>query len=225
MKKEILCYGDSNTWGCIPRWKDSLLPSERYDEETRWPCVMASELGAGYHVIEEGLGGRTTIYDDTQELYKRGIDYLLPCLLTHRPLDLVIIMLGTNDLQLRNQREALTEERLGKGIEELVKVVKDTDKCGRGNRAPQILIIAPIPIKKAKGRVGVYAQFGEEEGERLSCLFPQTYEQIAEKYGCGFLNSACYAKPDDGDGVHFTRGSHPRLGRVVAAKVQEMMEE
>ena len=225
MKKEILCYGDSNTWGCIPRWKDSLLPSKRYDEETRWPCVMASELGSGYHVIEEGLGGRTTIYDDKEELYKRGIDYLLPCLLTHRPLDLVIIMLGTNDLQLRNQREPLTKERLGNGIEELVKVVKNTDKCGRGNRPPQILLLAPIPIKQAIGRIGVYANFGGEEGERLSRLFPEVYEQTAKKYECGFLNAACYAEPDDGDGVHFSRDSHPRLGRAVAAKVKEMMEE
>lgn len=186
---------------------------------------MASELGSGYHVIEEGLGGRTTIYDDKEELYKRGIDYLLPCLLTHRPLDLVIIMLGTNDLQLRNQREPLTKERLGNGIEELVKVVKNTDKCGRGNRPPQILLLAPIPIKQAIGRIGVYANFGGEEGERLSRLFPEVYEQTAKKYECGFLNAACYAEPDDGDGVHFSRDSHPRLGRAVAAKVKEMMEE
>ena len=59
---EVLCYGDSNTWGCIGRWEASILPSERYDREHRWPDVLQAQLGEDFHVISEGLGGRSTIY-------------------------------------------------------------------------------------------------------------------------------------------------------------------
>ena len=77
MRREILCYGDSNTWGSIPRWKDLGVPSERYDRDTRWTGRAAKLLGPDYHIIEEGLGGRTTIYDLPEKAYlngKPGID-------------------------------------------------------------------------------------------------------------------------------------------------------
>lgn len=104
MQRRILCFGDSNTWGVIPRWEASPLPSERYDEHTRWPCVMANYLNHSqsddsWILIEEGLGGRTTIYHpESNETYRLGDAYLHPCLLSHRPLDYVVLMLGTNDL-------------------------------------------------------------------------------------------------------------------------------
>ena len=69
--KTILCYGDSNTWRTIPRWQDSPIPSDRYDEDTRWTQRLAKALGAEYRIIEEGLGGRTTIYDVIGEPEKK----------------------------------------------------------------------------------------------------------------------------------------------------------
>ena len=93
MQRRILCFGDSNTWGVIPRWEASPLPSERYDEHTRWPCVMAdclnhSQNDDSWTLIEEGLGGRTTMYHpESGETYRLGDAYLHPCLLSHRPLD------------------------------------------------------------------------------------------------------------------------------------------
>ena len=92
--KTILCFGDSNTWGSIASDRPTVQPSLRYDEHTRWPCVLGEELGPEYRVVEEGLSGRTTIYSIPSEAYKNGEPYLLPCLLSHRPLDLVIMMLG-----------------------------------------------------------------------------------------------------------------------------------
>ncbi|MCW5845462.1 MAG: hypothetical protein KIT77_29690, partial [Caldilinea sp.] len=93
--KRILCFGDSNTWGYDP------VSQDRYARNARWPGVLRQQIGAGYEVIEEGLNGRTTVWNDPIEGYKNGRDYLIPCLETHRPLDLVIILLGTNDLKKR----------------------------------------------------------------------------------------------------------------------------
>lgn len=93
--KTIVCYGDSNTWGYDPVTMDRLPITQR------WTGVLAQELGAGYRVIEEGLNGRTTVWDDPIEGYKNGKEYLIPCLETHRPIDLITILLGTNDLKMR----------------------------------------------------------------------------------------------------------------------------
>ncbi len=93
--KTILCYGNSNTWGAV------LGTGERYAPFIRWTGVLAQELGAMYRVIEEGPNGRTTLWDDPIEGYKNGKEYLIPCLESHRPIDLVVMMLGTNDLKIR----------------------------------------------------------------------------------------------------------------------------
>ena len=223
-RREILCYGDSNTWGCIPRWEESDLPSERYDEHTRWPCAAAELLGPGYHIVEEGLGGRTTVYDRPGEPEKNGEPYLLPCLLSHRPLDLVVIMLGTNDLHRAVQPDPA---HLGAGIRRLIGIVQSTPKCGRGNRPPQVLILAPIPIRPPapEGRTLVYDQFAGEIGRNLSLGFPETYRKAAVETGCRFLNAGDYAEAGAGDGVHFTAESHLRLGRAVAEEIRAIFEE
>ncbi|MBQ9959278.1 MAG: acylhydrolase, partial [Oscillospiraceae bacterium] len=95
MEKRILCYGDSNTWGYIGG------VGERFGRDVRWTGRLQTLLGSDYTVIEEGLNSRTTVWDDPVEMHKNGYTYLMPCLQTHRPLDLVIIMLGTNDLERR----------------------------------------------------------------------------------------------------------------------------
>ena len=99
MEKNILCFGDSNTFGSDPRG------GPRYDRHTRWPGVLRDTLGAGFWVIEEGCGGRTTVHEDPIESLgtgsKKGVAYLPACLHSHQPLDLVIILLGTNDLKPR----------------------------------------------------------------------------------------------------------------------------
>lgn len=219
-KINILCYGDSNTWGVIPRWKESSVPSERYDEQTRWPRVMASDLGEEFHVAEEGLGGRTTIYASEAEPWKCGAYCLTPCLFTHRPLDLVILMLGTNDLKKEFQPEP---ERLGEGIERLIDQIRRHPNCGRGQRPPKILILAPTCIMPSspEGRVLVYPKFNGEKGRALSLAFPKVYQEVARRKGTFFLDASKYARPDEGDGVHFTRDSHILLGHGVADYIRK----
>ena len=216
---EILCYGDSNTWGCIGKWVDSDEPSARYDADTRWPTVLQKDLGENFHVIEEGLGGRTTIYPHPTEPWKMGEPYLIPCLNTHRPLDLVVIMLGTNDLQLKKD---ITAEELPKGISRLVDIVQSQKKTGRGNVPPKILIIAPIEVRPSapEGRTAVYAKFRCEIGRELSLLLPDVYKKVAREKGCYFLNAQDYAQPGPADGVHFDAQSHISLGHAVASFIR-----
>lgn len=132
--KTILCFGDSNTWGSIASDRPTVQPSLRYDEHTRWPCVLGEELGPEYRVVEEGLSGRTTIYSIPSEAYKNGEPYLLPCLLSHRPLDLVIMMLGTNDLRLVYHADY---DHLDKGIRRLIEIVQTCSMCGVGAVSPR----------------------------------------------------------------------------------------
>ena len=93
--KTILCYGDSNTWGYDPS------SQQRFGPEERWTGVLQKELGMEYRIIEEGLNGRTTVWDDPIEGFKNGMSYLIPCIESHKPFDLITIMLGTNDLKIR----------------------------------------------------------------------------------------------------------------------------
>lgn len=217
---EVLCYGDSNTWGCIGKWVESDEPSERFDTDIRWPCVAQKELGGDFHIIEEGLGGRSTIYPHPTEPWKNGEPYLAPCLHTHRPLDLVVIMLGTNDLQLKKD---ITAEELPNGISRLIDIVQSHKKAGRGNVPPKILIIAPIEVRPSapNGRTAVYAKFRCDIGGELSRKLPEVYARVAEEKGCYFLNAQNYAQPGPADGVHFDAESHIRLGKAVAKFIRE----
>ena len=223
-KKRILCFGDSNTWGVIPRWYETTVPSDRYDIHTRWPQVMAAQLGDNYEIIEEGLGGRTTIYDLPGNPGKNGEAYLLPCLQTKRPLDMVILMLGTNDLHMARP---LKEEELGNGIRRLIELVQCHPDCGRGFETAKILVLAPIEVwpSDPNGRTSVYPRFYGEWATHLSRLFPKVYKEIADEYGCYFLNAALYAKPSLGDGVHMLPEGHIALGNAVAKKVEEIFAE
>ena len=139
--KTILCYGDSNTWGYNPS------TGGRYPRDVRWPGVLRRELGDDYLVIEEGLNGRTTVWDDPIEGYKNGKEYLVPCLETHKPLDLVIILLGTNDLKVRFSVSAYD---IANGAGALVQIVQKSE-IGPGGRAPQVLLLAPPPCGQAHG--------------------------------------------------------------------------
>ena len=103
MKYTILCYGDSNTYGYIPAGG-----GKRYDEDTRWTCRLQNQLGKEYHVIEEGCSGRTTDVDDPDAPWKNGMSGLLISLHSHKPIDMIILMLGTNDLKTVFHRDAET---------------------------------------------------------------------------------------------------------------------
>ena len=207
--KTILCYGDSNTWGYNPATK------ERFDRRERWAGVLRESLGEGYLVIEEGLNGRTTVWDDPIEGYKNGKSYLIPCLQTHRPLDLAIIMLGTNDLKMRFSVPAYD---IANGAGVLVDVVQKSD-AGYDGQPPEVLLLAPPPVTTLTEYAEMFA--GSIEKSRL---FAQHYRRVAEEYGCHFLDTGQVIVSSPLDGIHFEVGEHRKLGQAVAEKVKQILE-
>jgi lysophospholipase L1-like esterase len=207
--KEILCFGDSNTWGWDPHTK------ERYDSTARWPGIFQKELGIEYHVIEEGLNGRTTAWEDPIELYKRGTDHLPPLLETHRPLDLVIIMLGTNDLKMRFSVSAYD---IAHGIGTLIQIVNNSGS-GRDEEPPKILILSPPPL----GKLTEYEEMFTD-GMEKSKRFAKRYKEIADEYSCEFFDTSTVIKTSDLDGVHLEKEAHAALGKAVAGVVKRLME-
>ena len=206
--KTILCYGDSNTWGRNP------ATQERYSRDERWPGVLRQELGDGYLVIEEGLPGRTTVWDDPIEGYKNGKEYLVPCLESHKPIDLVAIMLGTNDLKVRFSVSAYD---IANSAGVLVDVVQRSE-AGPDGGAPQVLLMVPPPL----GRLTEFAEMFEG-AKRRSRRLSQHYRRVAEEYGCALFDTSNVIVSSDIDGVHLEAEEHRKLGQAVAAVIRNML--
>ena len=209
--KRVLCYGDSNTFGTAPmRHIDDM---HRLGPEERWPGVLALSLGPGWTVIEEGLPGRTTVHDDPIEgVHKNGKAYLLPCLESHWPLDLVALMLGTNDLKARF---SLTPADIAAGVGALLLAIKAA--VPPWTRAPKLLLIAPPPAESA-GWLGEWFTGAGEKSRRLAGL----YRDQAERNDAAFLDAGAVAQVSPLDGVHFDPADHKALGLAVAAEVKRL---
>lgn len=205
--KTILCYGDSNTWGYDPATKT------RYDRQTRWTRILARSLGKGYDIIEEGLNARTTVHEDPLEPGRNGLTYLGPCLITHKPIDLVIILLGTNDLK---KRLALSPYDIGKGIRRLLLEINHGG-CGPAGKSPKVLLLVPPPLAK----LSEYAQTFEEGTEKSKMLATE-YAKYAEEFGCEIIDTGQHIVTSDVDGVHWEADQHRLLGELLAVKVREM---
>lgn len=208
--RTILCYGDSNTYGL----KSDLL--SRYPREVRWTGKLQRNLGEEYYIIEEGLGGRTTVWDDPVEEYKNGKKYLLPCLDSHKPLDLVILMLGTNDLK---SRFGVSPFDIGVSMENLVKAVKKSD-AGINFVAPEILLVTPVPIHSV-GRTEDLDQMLPDMEKRSRAL-AFYYEQIAERQKIHYMNPAGLVEINETDGIHYTETGHAQMAKLMEKKIREI---
>ena len=206
--RTILCYGDSNTWGYDP------VSGVRFGREQRWPGVLARELGDGYYVVEEGLNGRTTVWEDPIFPHRNGREYLVPCLESHAPLDLVVVALGVNDLKARI---GVSTSDIADGAGALVETVGKS-ATGPDGGVPEVLLLAPPPV----GDLGDAAEMFEGALEK-SRGFSKHYARVADKYGCGLLDLAGLVSVSAIDGVHFEAGEHEKMGREVAARVREAL--
>lgn len=211
--KTILCFGDSNTFG----WNPETMT--RFPKSQRWPMRMQKLLGPDYHVVEEGLGGRTTVFDDPVDAGRCGRDYLLPCIQSHQPLDLVILMLGTNDTKRTYSPSVFSITR---GMEELIKILKNPYNWD-SMRPPQILVVSPILIADNVEESWLYELFGSESVELSKRLAP-AYEELAGRYDCGFLNAALHATPSPLDMIHIDAEGCKRLASAMAEKAREMLQ-
>ncbi|MCZ6672749.1 MAG: SGNH/GDSL hydrolase family protein [Verrucomicrobia bacterium] len=211
--KRILCFGDSNTWGFIPGSDGDRMPAD-----VRWPGVMQTELGHEFFVIEEAQNGRTTMWDDPCEpVDKNGLRHLPVILESQAPVDLVIVMLGVNDLKNHFNLNAFAiAHSCGVLVDKILEIEAGPDKA-----APKVLLIAPAPVA-----VG-HCPFGHlfDGATETSSGFKAAYAEVAADRGIPFLNAGDFASCPVPDTIHIDAESCARLGRAVAAKVLEIFNE
>ena len=214
-KKRILFYGDSLTWGWVP--VDNAVPTHRYPYEQRLAGVMAAELGDGYEIVEEALSGRTTAVDDPTDPRLNGASYLPSALASHLPLDLVIILVGTNDTKVYFHR---TPFEIAAGVLGLIdQIAKSAGGVGTAYPAPQVLLVAPPPLGTFQ-----HTWFAElfRGGLEKSAELAHHYGALATFLGIPFLNAGEVTSTDGVDGIHFTAENNEALGKALARKVEAM---
>lgn len=213
--KRILCYGDSNTYGHNPE------NEKRFGEAERWTMLLAQQLGEGYHVTEEGLNSRTAAITPEEEPFLNGLTYLEPCIRSHQPLDLVILMLGTNDMKtcFQMKPEAIAEE-----MRSLIRTVRRVN-TEAGNACPdcKILLVSPFYILDTIAQHPYREYYGDTWGVELSHQVAPYYEKVAEEENCAFLNAAEHITVSLIDGLHMDREGHKAFACLMADKVRELL--
>lgn len=202
--KTVVCYGDSNTWGAHP------FDDGRFPANVRWTGVLQDTLGKDYEIIGEGLNGRTFVAKDPEKPHRSGIEYLKAILVTNKPIDIITVMLGTNDLK---NTYGLSVEDIADHLKKTIKFIKkESEECD-----PQILVISPPPVVNPAGR---------ELDERLidapknSILLPPLYEKVAKDSGCLYLDAGKFINLDNTDGYHMVEEHH----KILAGKVAEIIK-
>ncbi|MCX6855904.1 MAG: SGNH/GDSL hydrolase family protein [Verrucomicrobia bacterium] len=214
--KTILCFGDSNTWGFDPASITSAHPC-RHPLDVRWTGRLATELGADFRVIEEGQNGRTTVHDDPLNVCRNGRDYLPACLESHKPIDIAVLMLGTNDLKSFYN---LPPGEIANGAAILAKMILASD-AGPRNQAPQLLLVCPPQIGDLSHLPDLEAKI--PNGILRSQQFPRYYQAIAAALGCAYLNSQEIVQTSPVDGIHLDASEHTKLGSAIAVKIRQMV--
>lgn len=216
MTKRIMCFGDSNTWGYIPG------DGRRFDENVRWTGLIQKSLGDEYRIIEEGMSGRTSVYDVMWAPVRNGSDQLYACLLSQKPLDLVVLMIGTNDLNFTSASGAAD------GIRRLLAIIHHAN-VKSGERTPvfpngeRILLVSPIHVSQCVKAMDVPDRIKGMADKSLN--FAAEYEKIAKSYHIDFLDAAQYAKPDEVDGLHLSDKGHAALAKALDEKIRDIFSQ
>lgn len=214
MIRRVLCYGDSNTWGYVPGVRN------RYPESIRWTGVVQQLLGNGYRILENGLSGRTTVYDDPYFPCRNGLASLDHALLADAPLDLVVLSLGTNDLKFADARQSA--RGAGRLLWELLsandRLQTDAPIFPHG---PKVLLISPIRIHPQIETINPETTFRGTAPK--SAEFSEHFRKLADQQeNVFFLDAAKYAAPSDIDGVHMDEASYQKLGYAVADQIRNI---
>ena len=207
----VLCYGDSNTWGAIPG-----VDIGRYEPDVRWPGVMRKELGDEFHVVESGLNGRTTTFDRLPRPWRSGKDLLVPTMETSHPIDLVVILLGTNDVSL----PYVSVADIVQGTAELVSIVRSCDDFGPdGTTPPRPLVVAPHVV----GAIDPEERAEYEGAEAKSLALGSALREYLDTVSCDFLDLAGVVQPSPADPWHWEAEGHRAAGAAIAAKVRTIV--
>jgi lysophospholipase L1-like esterase len=206
--KQILCFGDSNTYGLIPGTAD------RYDWNTRWTGILDKKFNdSGYRIVEEGLCGRTTDFDDTRRIGRRGTEILPVILESHKPIDTLVLMLGTNDCK---SEYGATPERIGAGIERLL------EQARKSSPDIKILLISPIELGNRVWEDGYDPEFNANS-VKVSKGLSKVYERIADNRNIRFLQASSYAKPSTDDREHLNAEGHKSLADAIYNELREIV--
>jgi lysophospholipase L1-like esterase len=209
--KNILAFGDSLTWGFVAGKDD------RHLFEDRWPNALATGLGGNVRVLAEGMNARTTVYDDPTDSTNLSGAVSLPILLkSHQPLELVIIMLGTNDIKFAGRCRAFDAAM---GMERLIKLVQKHDYLG-SYKPPQVLIMSPPCLVPTKDE-----WFNELWGHAIaeSKLFAKHYARVAQEQGVHFFDAGTVAVADPTDGGHLDAANTRGIGAALVPVVKKIL--
>lgn len=198
--KQLLCFGDSNTWGLIPNTK------QRYSWGVRWTSILQEKLNSHeVRVVEEGLCGRTTVYDDAYRKNRNGLESLPEILESSYPVDAAVIMLGTNDCKSYYKSNPYKIAKgIGLCVDELTKYISPE----------KILIVSPIFLGNDVWKKEFDPEFDTQSVETVKNLFPE-YKKIASSRGVNIISAADYVQPSDADQEHLTKESHKILADVI----------
>ena len=212
MPKTLLCFGDSNTHGTPPIVDRALYA--RFDAATRWPCVAQKALGPDWALVEEGLPGRTAQFEDLMMgAHMDGRAGLKIALNSHGPIDVLTLMLGTNDVKTRF---GATGEQVTAGIAGLLDYALG-DEMQIRHGGFKVLLICPPPVRE----VGpIRDEFWGGRAKSLS--LPPLYAALATARGAAFLDAGTVIEVSPEDGVHYDAAAHLTLGAAVARAVAAM---
>jgi lysophospholipase L1-like esterase len=205
--KTVLCFGDSNTWGYVPG-----SDGGRWPREVRWPVRLRAALGEEWDVIAEGLNGRTATMDSPVADGRNGLTYLMPCLHSHMPIDLVVIYLGTNDA---GDRYSLPAETVAGAVGRLVRVVR-TSEAGPGYSAPEVLVVCPPHFGQLDPE-GSFANAGEKS-RRLG----RWYAEVCQALDCELIDLNGIASYSDLDGIHLDAEGQAAVAAAVEERIRRM---
>ncbi|MHA7775756.1 SGNH/GDSL hydrolase family protein [Roseibium sp. M-1] len=209
----VVCFGDSLTWGFNPTDKS------RYGHDVRWTRRLQKELGPDFYVVEEGVNGRTTVFEDPVKGDKNGLQHLATVRKTNMPIDILIIMLGTNDLQ---GRFAMNAETIAVAMGRLLEFARRPTDDVEG-RAPKVLLMSPPPLAPLAGTI-YEAQFGpsaEAESHKLAAC----YKAKAAEYGVAFFDTGTVISSSPVDAVHFDPEPQADLAKAIAEEVRRLSVE
>lgn len=208
MVRHIVCFGDSNTHGYFPTTDGAGYG--RFREDQRWPRLLQNHLGDGFLVLEEGLTGRTTAFDDPMRESMNGLTSLYSCVMSHEPVDLLIVMLGTNDVK---DRFGLETKDIADGMRRLLKKAESLPAWA--DSTPRILLMAPPVIDEDWNQVY----------HRKSRDLVKEYEALAKEHGWQFFNTGTCCRFNKMDHMHLTEDSHRRLALAVSDILQKIFEK
>lgn len=214
----IVCYGDSNTYGFDPtKCAPGAGAGGRYADGIRWPSRMQELLGPGFSIVEAGLNGRTTVFEDPTEPGRNGQAFLRTVFEMNDPVDVFLIMLGTNDTK---EMYCASAEMISCGLERLVRELK-VAIAGSLNPGARILVVSPIAIRPASTGRYVY-DFSERAAGKAGEL-AEYYAAVADRNGVDFWDAAQVVGPGPIDGVHLEEAEHRIFAEAISRKIREML--